>query len=163
MKKKISSIFNKIKKKIVSYVSTNKLFLTYVLFALLETVLIRNSTIKNTFDYKPFICDLALIIIIGSLGYLHKPDKRFKYYFVWLSIYTLACCVNSVYYTFYTSFASFSLLAELKLVGEVGDSVIEKIRFVDFMYIILPLLYYYIHRKLLSNNYYFYVKKIEKE
>ncbi len=162
MKKKISSIFNKIKKKIVSYVSTNKLFLTYVLFALLETVLIRNSTIKNTFDYKPFICDLALIIIIGSLGYLHKPDKRFKYYFVWLSIYTLACCVNSVYYTFYTSFASFSLLAELKLVGEVGDSVIEKIRFVDFMYIILPLLYYYIHRKLLSNNYYFYVKKIEK-
>ena len=162
MKKKISYIFKSIKKKSISYISTNKLFLTYVLFALVETVIIRNNTIKNTFDYKPFICDLALIIIIGSIGYLLKPDKRFKYYFTWLIIFTAVCCVNSIYYIFYTSFASFSLLAELKLVGEVGDSLVEKFRFVDFIYVIFPLLYYFIHRKLLYKNYYFFVNKMEK-
>ena len=161
MKKKVFSFIKSCKKNIVSYVSTNRLFITYVVFALIETILLRANTIKNTFDYKPFICDLALIIIIGSLGYLIKPKNRFRYYSIWLFIYTLACAVNSVYYIFYNSFASFSLLAELRLVGEVGDSVIEKIRFIDFMYFFFPLLYFFFHRMLLRKSYYFYVDKME--
>ena len=125
--KKANSFFKKIRKKIAKYLSTNRLFLLYVFFALLETVIVRYYTIGNVFDYKPFICDLALIVIIGSFGYFLKPRKQFGYYFTWLLIYTTMCIVNSIYYVFYTSFASFSLLAELGLVGEVGDSLIEKL------------------------------------
>ncbi len=161
MKKKIISVLKKTRKKISKYLSTNRLFLTFVLFGLIETVLLRNYTIRNTFDYKPFICDLALLILIGSFGYFVKPKKQFNYYFIWMLIVTLMCVVNSIYFVFYTSFASFGLLAELGLVGEVGDSLTEKFKIVDFIYIIFPFVYAFIHTKLKRGSYYHFVSKVE--
>ena len=91
MKKKISTFIKKNRKRVVSYFATNKLFIVFVLFAMIETVIIRANTIKNVLDYKPFISDLALIIIIGSFGFLFKTNKRYKYYRNWLIIITIAC------------------------------------------------------------------------
>lgn len=162
MKRKIINFFKKTRKKISKYLSTNRLFLTFVLFSLIETIIIRNYTIRNVFDYKPLICDFALLIIIGAFGYFIKPKKQFNYYFIWLLIITLMCIINSVYYVFYTSFASFSLIAELGLVGEVGDSVVEKFRVIDFIYVIFPVLFYLVHTKLKRGSYYHFVTKIEK-
>lgn len=162
MKRKIINFFKKTRKKISKYLSTNRLFLTFVLFSLIETIIIRNYTIRNVFDYKPLICDFALLIIIGAFGYFIKPKKQFNYYFIWLLIITLMCIINSVYYVFYTSFASFSLIAELGLVGEVGDSVVEKFRVIDFIYLIFPVLFYLVHTKLKRGSYYHFVTKIEK-
>jgi hypothetical protein len=147
LKKKVVTFLKKTRKKISKYLSTNRLFLTYLIFTLIETILIRHYTLGNTWDFAPFICDLALLIIIGSFGYFIKPKKQFNYYFIWLFIVTLMCVINSIYYVFYTSFASFSLLAELGLVGEVGDSLTEKFRIVDFIYIIFPVMYVLIHTK----------------
>lgn len=162
MKKKIVNFFKKLRKKVAKYMSTNRLYITFIAFTMIETVLLRNFTIKNVFDYKPFICDLALLIIIGSFGYFVKPKKQFTYYFTWMCIVTTMCIVNSIYYVFYTSFASFSLLAELGLVGEVGDSLVEKFRIKDFIYLIFPLLYLLLHTKLKNGTYYHFVSKVEK-
>ena len=162
MKRKIINLLKKVRKKVSKYLSTNRLFITFVIFSALETVLVRNYTIKNTFDYKPFICDLAIIIIIGSLGYFIKPKKQFRYYFIWLVIFTTMCVVNSIYFVFYNSFASFSLLSELGLVGAVGDSLVEKFRVKDFIYIIFPVLYILLHVNLKEGSYYAFVGKVEK-
>ena len=71
--KKAKSVLKKVRKKVSRYFSTNRLFLLYLVFAVIETLLIRHFTIGNVFDYQPFICDLALIIIIGAFGYFfHK-------------------------------------------------------------------------------------------
>ncbi len=166
MKKKIINILKKTRKKISKYLSTNRLFLTFVVFALIETILLRNFTfsLRANDSYNPmdpFICDLALLIIIGAFGYFIKPKKQFNYYFVWMIIVTAMCVINSIYYVFYTSFASFSLLAELGLVGEVGDSLVEKFRIIDFIYIIFPTLYLLIHTKLKKGSYYTFVSKVE--
>ncbi len=162
MKKKIINFLKKTRKKVSKYLSTNRLFITFVIFSSIETVLLRNYTIKNVFDYKPFICDLAILILIGSFGYFIKPKKQFRYYFIWLIVFTTMCVVNSIYYVFYNSFASFSLLAELGLVGEVGDSLVEKFRVKDFIYVIFPLLYFLIHTSLKKGSYYTFVGKVEK-
>lgn len=162
MKKKIINFLKKTRKKVSKYLSSNRLFLTFIVFSLIETIILRNYTIGNAFDYKPIICDLALLIIIGAFGYFIKPKKQFQYYFIWILIFTLMCIINSVYYVFYTSFASFSLLAELGLVGEVGDSVVEKFRIIDFIYVVFPILFYFIHTKLKRGSYYHFVTKIEK-
>ena len=130
MKKRVVAFLKKTRKKLSKYLSTNRLFLTYLILTLIETVLIRHFTLGNTWDFEPFVCDLAFLIIIGSFGYFMKPKKQFNYYFIWIIIVTTMCVVNSIYYVFYTSFASFSLLAELGLVGEVGDSVTEKLRII---------------------------------
>lgn len=162
MKKRFVNVLKKTRKSVIHYLSTNRLFLTFILFSLLDTILLRYFTIKNVFDYKPFICDLALIIIIGSFAYFVKPKKQFNYYFVWLFIFSLMCIINSIYYVFYTSYASFSLLAELGLVGDVGDSVIEKLRIIDFIYLVPLVLYYLLHTKLKKGSYYHFVSKVEK-
>ena len=84
MKKRISAFIMKNSKRVVSYLVTNRLFIIYVLFALTETIIIRANTIKNVFDYKPFICDLALIIIIGSFAFfiyqLFLDTKKLNYF-----------------------------------------------------------------------------------
>ena len=162
MKNKLIRILKKTRKKVSKYLSTNRLFLTFVVLSLIETIILRNYTLKNVSDYKPLICDLALLIIIGSFGYFVKPKKQFNYYFIWMFIVTLMCVINSIYYVFYTSFASFSLLAELGLVGEVGDSLTEKFRIIDFIYIIFPIIYLVIHTKLKKGSYYHFVAKVEK-
>ena len=161
MKKKAKVILKKARKKVSKYLSANRLFFTFVIFSLIETVLLRNFTLRNTYDYKPFICDLALLILIGSFGYFIKPKNQFKYYFIWLMVVTIMCIVNSVYYVFYTSFASFSLIAELGLVGEVGDSLTEKFRLIDFIYLLFPFFYIGMHTKLKRGSYYHFVSKVE--
>ena len=161
MKKKVVTFLKKTRKKISKYLSTNRLFLTYLIFTLIETILIRHYTLGNTWDFAPFICDLAFLIIIGAFGYFMKPKKQFNYYFIWIVIVTTMCVVNSIYYVFYTSFASFSLLAELGLVGEVGDSVTEKLKIIDFMYILAPIFYIILHTKLKKGSYYHFVAKVE--
>lgn len=159
--KKAINFFRKVRKKLANYLSTNKLFLLYVLFSMSMTLTVRHFTIGNTFAFKPFICDFALVVLIGSFAYFFKPVKRFRYYFIWLFIYMLMGVINSIYYVFYTSFASFSLLATLGLVGEVGDSLTEKLRIIDFIYLLPLIIFYMIHVGYKNKAYYQFVSKIE--
>ena len=69
--------------------------------------------------------------------------------------------INSVYYTFYVSFASFGELATLSQVKTVTGSLYEKFKLYDFIYILFPILFYYLHKKLNTTYYYKVVKKIE--
>ena len=69
--------------------------------------------------------------------------------------------INSVYYVFYTSFASVSLLSTLGLVGDVGDSLTEKLRVIDFVYLLGPIMFYMIHIGLKKKTYYQFVAKVE--
>lgn len=161
MKKKLLNILKRLRKQVAFYLITNRLFISYVIFALFGTILLRNFTIGNTFSIKPFIADLAVILLIGAFGYIKKPEKRYKYYFICLLIFTIAEIINSVYYTFYMSFASFGEIASLSQVKTVTGSLYEKFKFYDFIYIIFPILFYYIHKKLSTTYYYNLIKKIE--
>ena len=76
MKKKLLNILKRLRKQVAFYLITNRLFISYVIFALFGTILLRNFTIGNTFSIKPFIADLAVILLIGVFGYIKKPEKR---------------------------------------------------------------------------------------
>lgn len=161
MKKFISKKKNEFVAGFIRYIMTNRLFLSYTLISLISCVMIRTFTVGNPFDYKPFIVDLALILIIGAVGYLKKPKKRFRYYFAWIIIFNIINIINSIYYTFYASFATVGLIASISQVGSVADSLFEKLKILDFIYILFPLLFYYIHRILNKKNYYIYISKTE--
>ena len=66
MKNTIKNFVKKFKK----YYSTNILFLTYSLTSLIIGTLLRALTMGLTFDFRPFIWDLVIILIFGSFGYL---------------------------------------------------------------------------------------------
>lgn len=162
MKEKVVHLAKKVKKNIVEYVITNRLFLSYVVLSIISTMLVRKFTIGTFFALKPFLTDLGLILILGALGYLVKPQNQFKYFFTWTLIFTILCIVSSIYYTFYTSFASFGDLATVAQVETVTGSIYEKLRFVDLMYILFPITFYLIHHALSSSTYYYFVSKFEK-
>ena len=124
--------FNKIRKIISEfsfkdYCKNNVLFLVFVISSVINGLLLRTLTVRNYLDIRPIIADGAMVILVGSFGYLFKPKKRFIYYLIWSIIYSAICIINSMYYTNYLSFSSISLLATSFLIVDVGDAIVENV------------------------------------
>ena len=162
MKDKIKHNLKIIRKKVVEYIATNRLFLSYIILSIIGLLLVRNFTIHNVHSFKVFAFDLAIVLIFGSFGYLIKPKNQFKYYFTILLIFTIMEIVNSIYFTFYYSFASFGELAAAGQTESVMGSIFDKLKITDVMYIIFPIVFYYIHKGLNKTAYYKYISLIEK-
>ena len=151
--------------KIVSnYFKNNKLFLVYVLVCVINSTLLRiftMPTMENYLSFKPIVADLAVVTIIGSFSYLFKGKKRYIYLLVWGIIFTAICTINSAYYTFYTSFASVSMLSLTQYIGEVGDAVVENVLQIKDLVYIFPLIFfiYYYHRLAKKDQYKIYTKE----
>lgn len=155
-------LFKTFKIKSKEYLKTNILFMTFVLCSLMNGCLIRFLTVKNFFDIRPMIADLAFILVFGALGYFIKPKHQFKYYFILSCVFVFLCIVNSMYYTNYLSFASFSLLETSLQVIDVGDAVVENVMEIkDFCYLWQIFAIIFIHRELKKKKYYLKVSKIE--
>ena len=161
--KKFKKYFNIIRHSIIKYIYTNRLFLAYLVLSICGTIILRNVTINTGFSIKPLLTDIGIILLVGAFGYLVNPKKQYKYFFTCLIIFTIIEVINSVYFKFYASFASLSELSTLKQAETVTDSIYQQIRLVDFIYILQPVLFYYIHNNLKVSNYYYLVSKIEKK
>ena len=156
---------NKIKKfykKVCSYILTNRLFLSYVLISFIGCILVKQFTIGNGLGIRSVIVELGLILVLGSFGYLIKPKNQYKYYFSLICFFTVLFTINSVYYTFYSTFASLGELATVSQLETVTGSIFEKIKLVDFIYLLMPLVFHKIHKGLRSTPYYNYISKVEK-
>ena len=124
----------------------------FIVTALFNTLLLRILSVGNFLYFKPLLADLGMLFIFSSFMFLFKNDKKRKKYLVVLSFVTaIICCVHSVYYTYYDSFASVSLLATSAFVIEVGDAVVEQVlNFSDLLYLWQPIfmvLYYFKDKK----------------
>ena len=162
MKKNVKKTFKKVKKNTIEYIITNRLFISYVFLSYIATICVRKFTIGTAFNINPMVTDLGLILMIGSFGYLIKPKNQFKYYFIWIIIFNLMCLISSIYYIFFTSFASIGELATIGQTETVTGSIFDKLRISYMIYIIIPILFYMIHKKLLYSTYYYFIDKIEK-
>ncbi len=165
-KDKIIKTLKKVKedKMISNYFKENRLFLVYILICVLNSTLLRiftMPTIENYLSFKPIIADIAVVTIIGSFSYLFKGKKRYIYLLVWAIIFTAICTINSAYYTFYTSFASVSMLSLTQYIGEVGDAVVENVLQLKDLVYIGPLIFfiYYYHRLSKKDKYKIYTKE----
>ena len=173
MKKKIIKAKDKIiknikrikeEKMLSSFFKDNRLFLVYVLICVLNSTLLRiftMPTMENYLSFKPIIADIAVVTIIGSFSYLFKGKKRYVYLLVWAIIFTAICTINSAYYTFYTSFASVSMLSLTQYIGEVGDAVVENVLQIKDLVYVFPLIFfiYYYHRLVKKDKYKIYTKE----
>lgn len=162
MKKKIKNWEEKLIKKLKkakeekwfkNYVKENVVFLTYVGTCLLNAILLRfftMPTLENYLSFKPILADLGIVLLLGSFSYLIKKKNRFYYLLGMEILFTFICVVNSIYYTFYTSFASASMLSLAQFIAPVGDAVVENVlQLKDLVYIIGPILLIvvYVHEK----------------
>lgn len=165
MKKKIKYIIKFFKEfQYKEYASTNKLFITFIVSSLLNGMFLRFFTVHNYFAIKPILADLAIILLFGSFVYLFKPRRRFNYLLILSVIFTAVCVVNSMYYTYYMSFASFSLIAVSLTVVDVGDAVVQNVlEYKDFIFLWQPIILIIIHSLLKKDEYYSIVAKRENK
>ncbi len=151
---KLLEVLEKAKDNTIYFFKNNILFTTFIVTSLINASLLRFVTVKNFTAVSPILADLAFVLCVGSFGYFFKPKNRIKYYLTWSIILTLACLINSVYYTNYVSFTSFSLLAtSLQIVG-VSDALQTIMEIKDFCYIWAPITLLFVHFKLKKNGYY---------
>ncbi|MDD4298355.1 MAG: LTA synthase family protein [Bacilli bacterium] len=145
------------------YAKTNILFFTATFSLLANAILLRAMTVGNILEIKPMLADLAIILILLSFAYLIKPKKQIVYLTTVSIIMTAICVINSIYFTYYSSFASVSLLSTSLQVVSVADAVTESIMQPrDFIYVWQPLVLLFVHFNLTKKNYYFVVEKIER-
>ena len=163
-KDKIIKFLKRVKKEhlIKKYIKENILFLTYVFTCVLSSTLLRFLSmhlLENYLSIKPILADTAIIVFVGAFGYLLKPKNRFGYYLFFDILFSALCMINSVYYTFYTSFASVSMLSLTQYIASVGDAVVENVlQLKDIVYVFSPIILIAVHIKLKKSKYY---KKVE--
>lgn len=162
IKNSINKFYKSLKCKFKQYFSTNVLFLSYLIASVLIGFTLRLVTVGSVFTLKPLLGDLMIAVILGSFGYLFKPKNQFKFFICILIFFTFLGAGNLIYYTWYRSFLSLSLLDSLKMVGEVQSSLWEKLEILDFVFLIFPIGLIIVHKKLNKRKYYFEVEKTEK-
>ena len=132
-------------KKILLKIKEN--YLLIVIFTLTNTInglLLRLITIKNGLRVSAILMDTGILLILSTLSLLFKSKKkRTKYLFISSIIATLVCLINSIYYHYYSSFASISLLATAVFVKNVSNAVFENVlKPIDLIYLWQPIFFY---------------------
>lgn len=145
------------------YAKTNILFFTTTLSLLINAILLRGFTVGNFLEIKPILADLGVILLALSPAYLLKPKKQIIYFMTASIFMTAICTINSIYFTYYASFASISLISTSLQIVDVADAVTENImQLRDFIYLWQPLVVFFVHLNLSKKNYYYIVDKVEK-
>ena len=147
--KKLHKVSQFFKEHYIIFFKKVPLLFCFIITAWLNTLLLRIITVGNFAYLKPLFMDLGMILIFSSFMFLFKKEKSQKKYLVGLSIFTtIVLIIHSVYYTYYDSFASISLLATSAFVVDVGDAVVKKVlKATDLLYLWQPLFVYFYYVK----------------
>lgn len=149
---KKEKIQKKIKKLLAVIYKNNLLEVIFILLNLINALLLRINTVNNGLRYSPFIIDLSFLLIITLLAQKIKIKKRIYYYMAMTILFTIICIVNSIYYHYYSSYASFSIIANISFASDVKDAIFKNVlRVPDLIYIAAPIIlylfYYYLKKK----------------
>lgn len=156
---------NLIKKDFIKSLKENYLLLIFfVVSNLINSTLLRIITVNNGLRLSPFVIDLGFLVIISLISLTIKEKKRIRYVLIMSMIFTLIYVINSIYYHYYNSFASFSLLATATFVADVSDAVVQNVlKVIDLIYLWQPISLYLFYRYLKKNNLIIKEKKEQKK
>jgi len=139
----------RIKKIIVSVKENYLLFIIFTLTNAINGILLRTITTKSGLKVSAILIDVGVLLILSLFSLLFKnKNKRIKYLFIMTTITTLICLINSIYYHYYNSFASVSLLATAVFVKDVGNAIFENIlKPIDLVYLWQPIFFFLYYKK----------------
>ena len=108
-------------------INIDKMLVFFILSNYINAIVLKLYTI-GTISIKGLLIELSFLLFLGFISMFIKNNKeRIIYYIIWSIILVAICIINSIYYTYYDSFASASLLATSTFITEVGDAVFELI------------------------------------
>lgn len=134
--KKVKKQISNIKKYILNIKDKYPILIYYIIFNFINSILFRLLT-TNNFSIRPLFFDLSFVLLLGSLSFFVKSKKKNVYYISTSFLMMVICIVNSMYYNYYSSFVSISLLATSMFLKDFGDVVVEfAINLKDWIYIL---------------------------
>lgn len=108
----------------------------FIISNLINGLIIRIVTVKNGLFISPLLVDLGFLILVTLISLTIKKEKRIRYFITLSIIFNIVCIVNSIYYHYYSSFASISLIANITFASDVSDAIVENVlKAVDLIYI----------------------------
>lgn len=108
----------------------------FIISNLINGLIIRIVTVKNGLFISPLFADLGFLILVTLISLTIKKEKRIRYFITLSILFNLVCIVNSIYYHYYSSFASISLVANITFASDVSDAIVENVlKAVDLIYI----------------------------
>lgn len=108
----------------------------FIISNLINGLIIRIVTVKNGLFISPLLVDLGFLILVTLISLTIKKEKRIRYFITLSILFNLVCIVNSIYYHYYNSFASISLIANIAFASDVSDAIVENVlKVVDLIYI----------------------------
>ena len=126
-KKIVDNCFKWIKNNVVAIFFAFGNFLNAILLILLTT---------GKFLFRAMLLDFGFVFLLVAFSFLIKPKKRIYYYYVTSFLMVAICVVNTMYYNYYASFASVSLLATSAFAKDMGDVVSEfAMKTTDWIYL----------------------------
>ena len=154
MKNKIKKFFAKFK----GFNTDNPLVPAFVIISVINGFMLRTFTVRFAYNQiKPLIADIAAMLLMASFSFLFKTLKgRFRFLMTANIINVILVAGNSVYYSNYKSFLSFSLLSTGSQLPGVLDAVFKNILEIKdllFLWAIpaFAVVYHYVKKK--TRNY----------
>ena len=160
-KKKIKDMINKfnikkmiksinIKEIITKQIHDHPIILLYILGNFINAILLVLFTTRH-FQTRAFLINFGVVCLLAGISLLVKRKKL--YYISTSALMIFICVVNSLYYNYYSSFVSISLLATSVFVKDVGDAVIQMVvRPCDFSYLWLVVALYIYYKKYMKKR-----------
>lgn len=152
-------------KKTIDVIKNDYLFcLFFIISNLINGLILRIITVGNNFSLSPLLMDLFFLIIVSIFSLLFKRRNRGKFLIIVSVILTIVCLINSIYYHYYNSFASVSMLATAIFAKDVGDAIIENVlKPIDLIYIWEIIFICLSYRILKKRNYFNHEIKCNKK
>ena len=98
----------------------------FVIGNFLNAILLRLFTTGH-FQLRSIFFDLAVIFFLTVMSFLVKKKRRHLFYGIATLLMVATCVSNSLYYNYYSSFVSVSLLATSVFVKDVSDAVVDMV------------------------------------
>lgn len=145
----MKNIFNKnnfnffnILVKIKDFFIRNNLLLIYTILSFISCILVKYYTIGNIGTIYSNLFEINIILFIGMFSYLFKTKKgSYIYLLVLFSILTIINTINSVYYTFFSTFVSVSLIETAKQATTQGGAIFDRLKIYNFIFVVLLLIF----------------------
>ena len=135
------SMLNKIKNKcnfkkfFVDIKKNYPILLFFIASHFINAMLLRLFTTQS-FLFRATLFDLGFVLILGAFSLLFKKKAKKTYYIVMSVILIATCIINSIYYNYYNSYVSVSLIATSVFIKDVGDTVLDfAIKATDWIYL----------------------------
>ena len=131
LKLKVKKMVDKLKE----YKKNYPVMTFYIFGNFLNAIFVRLFTTGH-FQIRSVFFDLGFIICLAGFSFLVKAKRRNLYYALTTFLMVAICMINSLYYNYYSSFVSVSLLATSVFVKDVSDAIMEMVvRPCDLIYL----------------------------